>query len=391
MSQTPLFEEQFYSLCEMLGENISTLNSQFGRATDISANEDRAFICYPDSHAVFRVKNNLVDHLTIPKADAYGHDYDGPKDFYSFDGVRLGMTKEEIIEQWGEPAGRKYFCYENKKTKSGKTITIGFGFKEGANNESYLSEFSARPYVAPAFEEIFKELCELLGCNEETIIDNIGKPDASETNEYGTKFIYYERYKANFTISSDLHTACYVSSPYSRIESATSTTTDNYYTLFGIKIGDPRSLILQKWGKPTSQATYSWSYGNKAGHTKSRNQYELRLSFRNSDPDNLAEFEGGLKEESEPHIPSPVEKPKSGCFIATACYGDYEASEVLVLRGYRDNVLLKSNIGKIAVNIYYFISPSLAQIIRKSDWSKQFIRKNILNPIILSITQNNNK
>ena len=71
-----------------------------------------------------------------------------------------------------------------------------------------------------------------------------------------------------------------------------------------------------------------------------------------------------------------------GCFVATACYGNYDAPEVLVLRKFRDEKLLKSFSGKVFVKIYYSISPSLAALISKSDRLKKSIRKCFLNPIV---------
>ena len=56
---------------------------------------------------------------------------------------------------------------------------------------------------------------------------------------------------------------------------------------------------------------------------------------------------------------------KSGCFVATACFGNYDAPEVLVLREYRDTELLKTNYGRLFVKIYYYISPFLARQIEK--------------------------
>jgi hypothetical protein len=78
----------------------------------------------------------------------------------------------------------------------------------------------------------------------------------------------------------------------------------------------------------------------------------------------------------------------SSCFIATACYGDYDAPEVLVLRDYRDNVLLKTFFGRIAVDAYYLISPPIAKALYKSESIKDFVRKNILAPIVSKIKQN---
>ena len=53
----------------------------------------------------------------------------------------------------------------------------------------------------------------------------------------------------------------------------------------------------------------------------------------------------------------------SGCFIATAVYGSYGAPEVIILRNFRDKVLLSTRIGKYFVRLYYIISPSISQFI----------------------------
>jgi len=83
-----------------------------------------------------------------------------------------------------------------------------------------------------------------------------------------------------------------------------------------------------------------------------------------------------------------TESSSTSCFIATACYGDYNATEVLELRYYRDSVLLKTNLGRILVDIYYFISPPIAKFLEKSESLKAFVRKNILAPIIKKIKYN---
>ena len=71
-----------------------------------------------------------------------------------------------------------------------------------------------------------------------------------------------------------------------------------------------------------------------------------------------------------------------GCFIATACYGNYDAPEVLILRRFRDNKLLTSGFGKLLVSLYYSTSPFFARIISKSDILKKIVRQYLLQPIV---------
>jgi len=78
---------------------------------------------------------------------------------------------------------------------------------------------------------------------------------------------------------------------------------------------------------------------------------------------------------------------RKGCFVATACYGDYNSPEVKLLRHYRDEKLLKSNFGKVFVQTYYIVSPPVAYLISKSDFLKKNIRHYILRPIINKINK----
>ena len=84
-------------------------------------------------------------------------------------------------------------------------------------------------------------------------------------------------------------------------------------------------------------------------------------------------------------------KGKGGCFIATACYGDYNAEEVVVLRNYRETVLLKTVAGRLFVKLYYWLSPVLAKLIAKSDRTKAFIRNHLLNFIVSKLNRQKNK
>lgn len=100
----------------------------------------------------------------------------------------------------------------------------------------------------------------------------------------------------------------------------------------------------------------------------------------------------GLKESLEyvdKIVPPGVYKKTEGCFIATACYGDYNAKEVVVLRHYRDNVLRQTKAGRLIVQLYYQLSPGLARFIQDKALVKKTIRQYILQPLVKKRTGNN--
>ena len=57
---------------------------------------------------------------------------------------------------------------------------------------------------------------------------------------------------------------------------------------------------------------------------------------------------------------------KSGCFVATATYGDEDAIEVRFLRAFRDQILKSSLVGRFFTSIYYKCSPYLARAVELS-------------------------
>ncbi len=76
------------------------------------------------------------------------------------------------------------------------------------------------------------------------------------------------------------------------------------------------------------------------------------------------------------------EESSGGCFIATAVYENEYSPEVLYLREFRDDVLSMNILGRMFINIYYKVSPFLAQQISKSHIIKVTIRRVILCPLI---------
>ncbi|WP_224981737.1 beta strand repeat-containing protein [Geomonas agri] len=75
---------------------------------------------------------------------------------------------------------------------------------------------------------------------------------------------------------------------------------------------------------------------------------------------------------------------KSGCFIATAAYGSYLDPQVVVLRHFRDNVLLKSVPGRAFVAFYYKHSPPIADFIYEHGVLRMLTRW-ALTPLIFAV------
>lgn len=71
----------------------------------------------------------------------------------------------------------------------------------------------------------------------------------------------------------------------------------------------------------------------------------------------------------------------SGCYIATMAYGDYDHPQVIELRRFRDEVLLKSRLGAYCVDFYYWISPKMVEVFKNKKNINSTIR-GILNIII---------
>ncbi len=60
----------------------------------------------------------------------------------------------------------------------------------------------------------------------------------------------------------------------------------------------------------------------------------------------------------------------SGCFVATAAHGDYDAPEVLALRGLRDEYLATSAPGRSFISWYYREGPAAAAWIAERPWAR---------------------
>ena len=75
-----------------------------------------------------------------------------------------------------------------------------------------------------------------------------------------------------------------------------------------------------------------------------------------------------------------------GCYIATMVYGDYDHPNVLILRGFRDNYLKNTILGRWFILFYYKYSPKVVELL-KNKKSVNLLIKGFLDKLILLLTR----
>jgi hypothetical protein len=74
----------------------------------------------------------------------------------------------------------------------------------------------------------------------------------------------------------------------------------------------------------------------------------------------------------------------AGCFIATAAYDTAMAEQIQILREFRDGYLLTNSVGQALVDLYYRISPPIAQFITEHPGLKPVVRAGLVPAVAIS-------
>lgn len=81
---------------------------------------------------------------------------------------------------------------------------------------------------------------------------------------------------------------------------------------------------------------------------------------------------------------------QSDCFIATSIYGSHTHPSVIILKKYRDDILIRNYIGKLIIKIYYFFGPILAKKISANIQTSNILKKYLLDPLVNIINKKYN-
>lgn len=129
-------------------------------------------------------------------------------------------------------------------------------------------------------------------------------------------------------------------------------------------------------GQRIDESFPSWSFMNN------RRVYVSHEGYAIMQKEDEEEYE---KIMGHPKPQKSASSGKSGCYIATACYGNEFAPEVLHLKLFRDNILAKNYFGRLFIKIYYLVSPPIAEKLKNKEKLNSFIRNQILNKIVKRI------
>lgn len=130
-------------------------------------------------------------------------------------------------------------------------------------------------------------------------------------------------------------------------------------------------------GQKIDRSFPSWSFSN-------RRVYVSHEGYKIMQKEDDEEYERIMGVPAPPRKVNEQSK-SGGCYIATACYGNEFAPQVIALKHYRDETLSKSILGRLFIKAYYFFSPPIADKLKNATKLNSFVREKILNKIVNKI------
>ena len=73
------------------------------------------------------------------------------------------------------------------------------------------------------------------------------------------------------------------------------------------------------------------------------------------------------------------------CYVATACYKNFNSPELIIFRKYRDETLVKYSFGRLFIKIYYLSGPFFFKFLAKNEKINTWVRLSILDKIYLKL------
>ncbi|MCL2065307.1 MAG: sel1 repeat family protein [Candidatus Cloacimonetes bacterium] len=123
-------------------------------------------------------------------------------------------------------------------------------------------------------------------------------------------------------------------------------------------------------GHPTAQCVLGYFYYN--GERVFKNKNKALYWFKKA------------AEQGDKTAKENISNLSYECYIATCIYGSYHCLEVLTLRQFRDNVMIKNWYGRLLILFYYTFSPHIVRLFGKHKLFHRFWRP-ILGLIIQKI------
>ncbi|NLC26598.1 MAG: BspA family leucine-rich repeat surface protein [Fastidiosipila sp.] len=111
-----------------------------------------------------------------------------------------------------------------------------------------------------------------------------------------------------------------------------------------------------------------------SGKVYNKDNLSRKYSESSSDESSFSPTSNQQANPWEQPLKPPESNKQGACYIATAVYGSYDASQVLILRNFRDHTLSNSAAGRWFIRTYYKLSPPVAERLKKAKRLNRMVR-----------------